>query len=132
MALILAFISYLLLSPIEQSEQTKNVIAGIVECNEIEHNFGQVEASSLPVSCTFSLRNISGKDIYIKQICTTCPCTTVLWDRQTIHNGEVKSVTVTYSENKEITKFTKSIIVYLSDLKNPFSLRIRGEVILDK
>lgn len=132
MTFLLAFISSLLLCPLGQIEQSKNVIAGIVECNELEHDFGQIKASSIPISYTFILKNISGEDIYIQQICTTCSCTTVIWDRHVIHNGEAKSITVTFNKDKEVTKFIKSIIVYLSDLKNPFSLRIKGEIISDE
>lgn len=128
MTILIAFISVLLTFPLKQSEPIKPVIAKIVECSELEHDFGQVTTDSLPISCTFVLKNISDKDIYIAQICTTCSCTSVKWDRQIIHSGEKKEISVTYDDNKETTKFNRSIIVYLSDTKNPFSLRIKGEV----
>lgn len=112
-----------------QLEQTdKYVIANALECNEVEYDFSTVKASSIPLAHTFFLKNITQKDCYIKVICTSCSCMTVKYDRKMIQPGEIKEVTLIFNDADYSGKFDKTAIVYMSNIKNPFALRIKGNI----
>ena len=85
-----------------------------IECTETEFDFNRF-LSSDKCSHTFVIKNISKEDIVVQQVCTTCLCISVSWDKKIVRAGK--------------GRFNKSIIVCLSNMKRPFLLRIKGEAI---
>jgi len=118
----------LLFYPQKQEQNTSNRIANCIECSEIEFDFKTISCLD-KCSHTFFIKNISKEDIIVQQICTTCSCISVGWDRTVIHSGESTSINVTYFSPTYQGSFNKSIIVYLSNLKKPFMLKIRGKAL---
>ena len=53
---------------------------------------------------------------------------TVKYDRKLIHPGEIKEVTLIFNDTDYLGKFDKTAIVYMSNIKNPFALRIKGNI----
>lgn len=90
------------------------------------HEFGDIQLGSGPVSCTFTLRNDSGKSILIERVTSTCGCTDVKWTTQVIKNGEKGQVSVVYKNDEGPWPFEKTLSVYLSTQTKPLYLRIRG------
>ena len=90
------------------------------------HNFGDILLANGPVSCQFSLKNTGSKPAVIYNVTTTCGCTDVEWTREPIMPGKSGKISVTYSNDEGPYPFDKSLTVYLSDVKKPVILKLRG------
>ena len=117
-ALLLAF------SCMAASAQTK-ITDGLV-IDKTVHNFGDILLANGPVSCQFSLKNTGSKPAVIYNVTTTCGCTDVEWTREPIMPGKSGKISVTYSNDEGPYPFDKSLTVYLSDVKKPVILKLRG------
>lgn len=97
-----------------------------LEIDKRVHNFGDIMLDSGPVSCTFTIKNVSKKPAIIYNVTTTCGCTDVSWTKEPIRPGKTGNITVTYSNDEGPYPFDKSVTVYLSDVKKPLVLKLRG------
>ena len=97
-----------------------------LEIDKRVHNFGDIMLDSGPVSCTFTIKNVSEKPAIIYNVATTCGCTDVSWTKEPIRPGKTGNITVTYSNDEGPYPFDKSVTVYLSDVKKPVVLKLRG------
>ena len=114
----------LMLACIGASAQEK--ITDGLEIDKFVHNFGDILFDSGPVSCTFTLKNTGSKPAVIYNVTTTCGCTDVEWTKEPIRPGKTGTVSVTYSNDEGPYPFDKSLTMYLSDLKKPVILKLRG------
>ena len=117
-------VSVLALSATMLSAQEK--ITDGVEVDKLVHNFGDILLDSGPVSCTFTLTNTGSKPVVIYNVTTTCGCTDVEWTKEPIRPGKKGTVSVTYSNDEGPYPFDKSLTMYLSDMKKPVILKMRG------
>lgn len=108
------------------SSEAQEKIAEGLEIDKIVHNFGDIMLDSGPVSCTFTLKNTGSKPAVIYNVTTTCGCTDVEWTREPIRSGGSGKIAVTYSNDEGPYPFDKSLTVYLSDVKKPVILKLRG------
>ncbi len=90
------------------------------------HNFGDILLGSGPVSCTFEFANKGDKPIVIYNVTTTCGCTDVEWTREPLKPESKGTIKVTYSNDEGPYPFDKSLTVYMSDMKKPIILKLRG------
>lgn len=127
--LLIACVAALALSCFGASAQEK--ITDGLEIDKFVHNFGDILLDSGPVSCTFTLKNTGSKPVVIYNVSTTCGCTNVDWTKEPIRPGKTGSVSVTYSNDEGPYPFDKSLTMYLSELKKPVILKLRG-VSMDK
>ena len=97
-----------------------------LEFDKMVHNFGEIMHKSGPVSCTFTLKNTSSKPAVIYNVVSTCGCTDVKWTKEPIRPGQSGTVSVTYSNDEGAYPFDKNLTVYLSDVKKPVILKVRG------
>ncbi len=97
-----------------------------IEFDKTIHNFGDIMLGSGPVSCTYTLTNKGGKPAVIYSVTTTCGCTDTEYTKEPIRPGEKGEIKVTYSNDEGPYPFDKSITVYLSDVKKPVILKLRG------
>lgn len=97
-----------------------------LEIDKMVHNFGDIMLDSGPVSCTFTVRNTGKKPAVIYNVTTTCGCTDVNWTKEPIRPGKEGKISVTYSNDEGPYPFDKSLTVYLSDVKKPVILKLRG------
>ncbi len=97
-----------------------------IEFDKTTHNFGDILLDSGPVSCTFTLSNNGDKPIVIYNISTTCGCTKIEWPREPVRPGRKAEITVTYSNDEGPYPFDKNVTVYLSEVKKPIILKLRG------
>ena len=97
-----------------------------LEVDKTVHNFGDIQLKSGPVSCTFTITNTSSKPAVIYNVVSSCGCTDVKWTREPIMPGKNGKVSVTYSNDEGPYPFDKTLTVYMSDLKKPVLLKIRG------
>lgn len=119
-----AVVCTLLATCLNLSAQEK--ISEGLEIDKTIHNFGDILLNSGPVSCTFTLKNVGSKPAVIYNVTTTCGCTDVDWTKEPIRPGKTGTVSVTYSNDEGPYPFDKSLTMYLSDLKKPVILKLRG------
>lgn len=99
-----------------------------VTVNKTVHDFGDIYVTDGPVSCTFTFKNVSDKPVLLFQVVSSCGCTEAEWTREPIQPGKTGTVTATYSNEDGPYPFDKTITVYVSEMKKPFVLHIRGSV----
>lgn len=92
------------------------------------HDFGEVSVKDGPLSCVFTLSNDGEEDVSILAVVPSCGCTDVQWTREKIPSGGKGTVSVTYANDDGPYPFDKTLTVYLSDVRKPVILHIRGVV----
>ncbi len=97
-----------------------------IEVDKSVHNFGDVKFKSGPVSCTFTISNTSNSPIVIYQVTTSCGCTDANWTKEPILPGKKGKISVKYSNDEGPYPFDKTLTVYISSIKKPVLLKIRG------
>jgi len=104
--------------------QTK--FGGLVEFDRTVYDFGDIQLSQGAVSCTYTVKNISSKDVTIFNVISSCGCTEAKWTKETMKPGSTGTVTATYKNEDGPFPFDKTLTVYISELKQPVVLRLRG------
>lgn len=97
-----------------------------VEIDHAVHDFGDILVSDGPVSCTFTVRNVSDREISILNVASSCGCTDVRWTKESIRPGASGAISATYSNDEGAFTFDKALTAYVSDIKRPIVLRLRG------
>ncbi|MCI1785022.1 MAG: DUF1573 domain-containing protein [Bacteroidales bacterium] len=100
--------------------------ADVIEFDRTVFDFGDIMLSDGPVSCTFNAKNIGKKAIAIYNVVSSCGCTGVKWTREPILPGKTGKITATYSNDEGAFPFDKTLTVYVSNVKRPIVLRLRG------
>lgn len=110
------------------SVNAQTVFGGVVSVDRTVHDFGDLFLKTGPVSCTFTVRNVSDKDAVIYSVVSSCGCTDVKWTREALKPGAEGTITATYSNDEGAYPFDKTLTVYVSDVKRPIILHLRGVV----
>lgn len=97
-----------------------------VEFSSTIHDFGDIMLTDGPVGCDFTLKNISNKPIAIYNVISSCGCTDVNWTREPIPAGGTGKISATYSNDEGGYPFDKTLTAYVSGLKQPVILKLRG------
>ena len=111
-----------------RSNGTKTTVDGLVEWDKTVHDFGDIMVTDGPLKCTFKVTNISGKPLAINNVVSSCGCTDVKWTREPLKPGAAGTVEATYDNSQGPYPFDKTLTVYVSGLKKPVILRLRGSV----
>lgn len=101
-------------------------IGDSIEIDKITHNFGDILLDSGPVSCEYTITNLGDEPAVIYNVTTSCGCTDAEWTRQPLKKGEKGKISVTYSNDEGAFPFDKNITVYLSSIKKPLILKLKG------
>ena len=104
----------------------QNRFGGVVEFDKTVHDFGDILQSDGPVSCTYSLKNISNEPVVIYNVVSSCGCTDVKWTKEPLRPGAVGTVKATYKNDEGAYPFDKTLTVYLNAVKQPIVLHLRG------
>lgn len=102
--------------------------AGIVSVDRTVHDWGDVTTSDGPLSCTFTLTNISSGELVIRTVNKTCGCTSVEWPRGPIAPGKEAVISAVFSNDEGPYDFDKTLNVFFNDLSKPLILHLRGSV----
>lgn len=97
-----------------------------IEVDKSVHNFGDIKLKSGPVSCTFTISNTSNSPIVIYQVTTSCGCTDAEWTKEPILPGKKGKISAKYTNDEGPYPFDKTLTVYISGIKKPILLKIRG------
>ena len=104
------------------------LIGGRAEFDTTVHDFGMIKTSDGPQSCTFTITNKGEEPLTILSAISSCGCTDVRWTRKSLATGESGTVEATFANSDGPFPFDKTITVYLSDIKKPVILHLRGVV----
>jgi|SRR6185437_6602894 len=96
-----------------------------VKFNETSFNFGQVIYNT-DTRHTFEFKNISDSPVAIKDVGTSCGCTTPSYSKEPVAPGKTGSVTAKYDSGR-IGSFTKTLTVYINN--ETIRLTITGTVL---
>ena len=92
------------------------------------HDFGDICTADGPVSCSYSVKNVGGKPLTILSVVSSCGCTAVTWTKESIPEGKSGEIKATFKNEDGPVPFDKSLTVYLSDVRDPVVLHLRGVV----
>lgn len=95
---------------------------------ETEHDFGAFAEDDGKVSTDFKFINESSEPLTIKHVRSSCGCTVPEYSKAKIQPGDTASVTVVYNPTGRPGRFSKSLVVKLSD-DTEEHLGIKGVVI---
>jgi len=123
-------ISILLLVSGIAGAQTK--FNDIVSLDATVYNFGDVQISDGPVTCSFTVTNISSKPVAILSVVSSCGCTDVTWTKEPLAAGKTGTISATYSNDEGPYPFDKTLTAYVSGITKPIILHLRGNSIQKK
>ena len=105
---------------------------GQVFCFDSLHmHIGNIPDTDAPRVCTFPFRNISGREVRITKISTSCGCTAAAFSSETLVPGTESTVTLVYDPKNRIGTVETYAFVYtdVSDKHPVARLVLTGEVI---
>lgn len=108
------------------SAQTE--FGGVVRLDRTVHDFGVISSSGGPVSCEYNVTNISDAPVAITSVVSSCGCTDVKWTRTDIRPGATGKISATYKNEDGPYPFDKTLTVYVSGVRKPVILHLRGVV----
>lgn len=100
----------------------------VVEWDKTVHDFGDVSVSDGPLTCSFTLTNKGPEAIAIFEVVSSCGCTGVDFPKTKIEPGQSATISATYKNEDGPTAFDKTLTVYISGIRRPVILRLRGVV----
>ena len=92
------------------------------------YDFGDFAVTDGPVTCSFTFTNEGEEPVYVYEVVSSCGCTGVSFKREAVKPGESGTISATYKNEDGPGAFDKTLTVYVSGLKRPVILRLRGVV----
>jgi len=115
-------------APVEMIEEASLGGEAVLEWDKTVHDFGDVSVTDGPLTCTFTLTNKGQEPIAIYEVVSSCGCTDVNWTRETLQPGKSGTISATYKNEDGPLPFDKTLTVYISGVRRPVILRLRGVV----
>ncbi len=100
----------------------------VMNFTKTSHNFGNIKQEDGPASVRFEFVNTGGKPIIIKEVKSSCGCTTPNWSKQPIPPGSKGFVEAVYDPRNRPGHFSKTVTVYSNASNSPVVLTITGNV----
>lgn len=110
------------------NDGTPTRIEDKIELDKTVHDFGDVLVSAGPLSCSFSVKNLSDSPVIIYEVVSSCGCAGVEWTREAIQPGKTGLVKAVYKNEDGPYPFDKTLTLRISCLTKPVILRLRGVV----
>lgn len=117
-------------APIAEASIQEAVLTdeGAISWDTMLYDFGDVSVDDGPLTCTFTLTNGSDHPVAIYEVVSSCGCTGVTWSRESIQPGKSATISATYKNEDGPGAFDKTLTVYISGVRKPVILRLRGIV----
>ena len=101
-------------------------LSNLVSFDKTVHDFGRVEASSDPLVCVYTFRNVSDSDVRVKYARASCSCLSLVWTTDAVRPGECGNVIAKYTRQYGENRFDKSFKVVFDGDAGSFDLSVRG------
>ena len=82
-----------------------------------EHNFGNIKVGEV-VSFHFEYVNTGKQALKLLAVQTSCDCTTTIWDKKLIAQGEKAKITVIYTPKPNQIGEQRKVILVISNAQN--------------
>ena len=117
-------------APVAEAEVRETVLIeeGSISWDTMLYDFGDVSADDGPLTCTFTLTNGSEQPVAIYEVVSSCGCTGVSFSREPVQPGGSATISATYKNEDGPGAFDKTLTVYISGIRKPVILRLRGIV----
>ena len=115
-------------APVEMVQEASDGGDAVLVWDKTVHDFGDLSVSDGPQTCTFTVTNKGQEPVAIYEVVSSCGCTDVKWTRELLQPGQSGTISATYKNNDGALPFDKTLTVYLSGVKRPVILRLRGVV----
>ncbi len=96
---------------------------------QLVHDFGKIKEENGKASHSFKFANNGKKPIIIKNVESTCGCTTPEWTRTPILPGKTGFIKVEFDPRQRPGAFAKQVKIFNNITSSPIILEIRGVVI---
>jgi hypothetical protein len=100
-----------------------------ISFKEESHNFGAIKAADGPVSHVFEFTNTGSMPLIIKNVETSCGCTTPEWTKQPVLAGAKGIIKVSFNPEGRSGAIDKTITISSNASKSPVYLKITGSII---
>jgi hypothetical protein len=100
-----------------------------IHFEKMVHDFGRIKEEGGKVTFNFKFRNTGKQPIVIRNVQSTCGCTTPEWTKTPIVPGKEGLVSAEYDPTGRPGAFSKQIMVYNNITSEPIALEIKGDVI---
>ncbi len=107
----------------------QSTFSGRAEFDKTVCDFGTITVNDPPQTATFTIKNVGDTPLTILSAISSCGCTGVTWTRESLQPGEKGVVEATYANQDGPFPFDKTVTVYLSDIKKPVKLHLKGKVV---
>lgn len=101
-------------------------LSNLVSFDKTVHDFGRVEASSDPLVCVYTFRNVSDSDVRVKYARASCSCLSLVWTTDVVSPGECGNVIAKYTRQYGESRFDKSFKVVFDGDAGSFDLSVKG------
>ena len=106
----------------------QSLIAGRAEFDKTVHDFGTFTVKDGPQSCVFTVTNKGDEPLTLLSANPTGGGTGIKWTLTSSSKGESGTIEASYKNEDGPYPFDKTVTVYLSDVKKPVILHLRGNV----
>ena len=117
-------------APVAEAEVREAVMIdeAAISWDTMLYDFGDVTVDDGPLTCTFTLTNGSDQPVAIYEVVSSCGCTGVSFSREPVQPGKSATISATYKNEDGPGAFDKTLTVYISGVRKPVILRLRGIV----
>ena len=105
-----------------QSEGTQ------ISWDTMVYDFGDIAVTDGAVTCSFTFTNDGEEPVSIYEVVSSCGCTGVTFSREAVAPGKSGTISATYKNEDGPGAFDKTLTVYVSGMRRPVILRLRGIV----
>lgn len=100
-----------------------------ISFEKLVHDFGKFSEKEPVQKCTFVFKNIGDAPLIIKQVITSCGCTTRTFTEEPVMPGEKGQINITYDGKGRYTKPFRKIITVESNAKTKYvRLHVVGQM----
>jgi len=100
-----------------------------IHFDKMMHDFGRIKEEGGKVSFNFKFKNNGKQPIIIKNVQSSCGCTTPDWSKTPVMPGKEGFVSAEYDPTDRPGAFSKEITVFNNITNEPITLEIKGDVI---
>lgn len=100
----------------------------LIEFNKTIHDFGDIMINSGKYEYTFTFKNLYNQPVVIQTVISSCGCTSPIWTKGPVLPGKSGKIAVTFKNDQGAYPFDKALTVYITGVRKPIILRIKGVV----